>query len=79
MDAAKAVLRVVRESDSFFFAVEGLHKQDRPEHLLLCDWHGMVADLEERGSIERALRQRSVLERAASHNDLGASGDCSLD
>jgi hypothetical protein len=59
----EAVLRVVRESDSFFCAVEGLHNQDRPEHLLLCDWHGMVADLEERGPVERVLRQRPVLER----------------
>jgi hypothetical protein len=39
----------------------------------------MVADLEERGPVERALRQRPVLERPASHNDLGASGDCSPD
>jgi hypothetical protein len=75
----EAVLRVVRESDGFFFAVEGLHNQDRPEHLLLCDRHGMVADLEERGPVECAPRQRPVLERAASQHNLGATGDCRVD
>src|SRR5579864_9454652 len=76
---SEPVLGFVREGDRLVFAVEGLHNQDRAEHLLLRDRHRMMVDLEKCRTVEGAPRERPVLERTASYDDRGASRDRGLD